>query len=96
MSQKHVKSSIGKVKVLDISPGGLKIETVYNIPVNKPIDLQLTFAINDENFVLTGRVLWQIRRSKNFQYGIRLEATPDNKQKIIDELKKYSKKLYCR
>lgn len=90
----HVKSSSGEAAILDISPAGLKIQTVFNIPLKKSLFLELTFVINDKSFTLKGDIQWQKKAIDGFQYGIKLDMTTDLKQQVIDELKKYSKKVH--
>lgn len=88
------KSSSGNVEILDISPSGLKIQTAFDIPISERILMEFNFIIYEHPISVTGSVMWRNKVSSKFHYGIRLKVTPELKRKIIDELKKHSKKLH--
>lgn len=88
------KSSAGKIEIVNISPGGLKIRTVYDIPINKPIFLEFNFTIHKYVFTLVGKVAWREKADGLFYYGIKLTITPDLKRKITDEVKSFSSRQH--
>ena len=86
-----VNSSEGNAQLIDISPSGLKIQTVYEIPVKDSLDLEFELSINENPLILTGQIVWRNKTTIHFQYGIRLEVTPDLRQVVINELKTHAK-----
>ncbi|WP_456272621.1 PilZ domain-containing protein [Bacillus sp. AK031] len=88
-----VESKLGKADIFDLSPEGLKVETDLDLHKDNEVDIEVTFTIITEQ-KLTGEVVWQKRNySGKYQYGIHLYNDAENKDKLINELKEYSKKL---
>jgi hypothetical protein len=88
-----VESKLGKADIFDLSPEGLKVETELDLHENKAVDIEVAFTIMTEQ-KLTGEVVWQKRAyNGKYQYGIHLYNDAESKDKLINELKEYSKKL---
>lgn len=86
-----IHSSDGNAQLIDISPSGLKIQTVYEIPIKNSINLEFEPSINENPLILTGQIVWRITTTSHFQYGIRLEVSPDLRQAVINGLKTHAK-----
>lgn len=92
LENKPILSSFGNAEILDISPGGIKLQSVFEIPIDKPAYLELSFTLNEAALTLIGQIVWRQQQAKYYHYGITLLATTDEKQYIINELKIYSKR----
>jgi hypothetical protein len=57
---RKVKTGTARVRILDISPGGLKFISSLNLPADALILLQLDFKIEDQEFCLKGHVAHKI------------------------------------
>lgn len=89
----QVESKVGKADIYDLSPEGLKISTEFNFFNNNEVVLEFSFSIITEQKV-TGEIIWQ-RKDYNghYLYGVHLFNDAESKNKLINELKEYSKKL---
>lgn len=94
LNDQPVKTSLGQAEILNISPGGLKIQTIYDIPLDDDILLEIKFTINDHIFLITGQIRWQQKIDDEYVYGIKLVVSPEEKRELIDELKKYSRRIH--
>lgn len=86
-------SSPGNTKIHDISPGGLRISTELDLPIDKnKITVEVEFDLISSNKV-SGEIVWK-KKSYNgeFFYGIELLITRDDKDHLINELKSFVQK----
>jgi len=88
---KDSQSSRGKGVILNISPGGLRLDTALDLP--KGEDVEITFELDIANHTINpiGFVVWKEKKSGRFLYGVDF-SSGDYKQDIIRALKDYSKK----
>lgn len=90
---KQVDSKPGKAKIYDLSPGGLKVSTQFNLLSQKnKLEVEIRFSLMEEN-VVRGEIIWQDFSSENhYYYGVYLFIDEEKKSKLIKELKNYIQK----
>lgn len=82
------KSNPGNCILLDISPGGTKIATDFNLPSEMgPVSLRLNFILFETPIEIEGKVAWKKQSFGGFQYGIDFVEDPSIAKLIVDELK---------
>lgn len=81
----------GQMELLDISPRGVKFQSILDIPKSIEMELVLTFSINEEKFMRSGNIVWKQEWSKNHTYGFIFHDDLIVNKRIIEELKKYNK-----
>ncbi|WP_084040731.1 PilZ domain-containing protein [Gracilibacillus boraciitolerans] len=74
----------------DLSPGGLKIETEFDLQFQKnQIDIQISFELATSH-ELNGTIVWQDKNYlSGYYYGVDLIITEEKSNQIIDELKSF-------
>lgn len=86
------KSGRGKCKLLDLSPGGAKLTTEYDIPFERePVQLALEFMLFQERIEVTGNLVWKTQLPDAYQYGFEYDPGFEKERLIIEELKLLSK-----
>lgn len=83
-----------EVKIMDISPNGLKLLGPSNIPVNEESEKKVSFIINDKEIEISGVLVWNRHMGENSLYGFQGNDDQSTKQMIVTSLKEYSKKVY--
>ena len=93
---KEMNTHSGKSKIHDLSPGGLKVSTKLDIPVEgNRIVIQVRFSIIS-NITLEGKIVWKKHNyNDDYFYGIDLFVDTEVKDKLVDELKNFVKKEKC-
>ncbi|OQM45887.1 hypothetical protein B6A27_09560 [Anoxybacillus sp. UARK-01] len=87
---KEMDSEKGAVEIYDISPKGMKIRTVFDIPPRpRDVCIQVTFILNDVEFNLLGIIVWQKRDFRGYFYGLQLHLSHEQEEIMIRELKRY-------
>ncbi|MFS0688479.1 PilZ domain-containing protein [Sporosarcina sp. 179-K 8C2 HS] len=82
------ESNPGDCLLLDISPGGTKIATDFNLPVEKePVSVRLHFTLFETPIEIGGKFVWKKQSVGGFQYGIDFVEDPSISKLIVDELK---------
>ncbi|MCG7344388.1 PilZ domain-containing protein [Sporosarcina sp. ACRSL] len=82
------ESNPGDCLLLDISPGGTKIATDFNLPIEKgPVFMRLHFTLFETPIDIEGKIVWKKQSTGGFQYGIDFVENPSISNLIIDELK---------
>ena len=87
---KDFQSSRGKGTLLNISPGGLRLEATLDLP--KDTDVEITFELDIAGHTIKpiGFVVWKEKKYDRFIYGIDF-SSDDFKQDIIQALKDFPK-----
>ena len=85
------KSRNGAMSVLDISAGGLKFQSILDLPEQADLELLLTFIMNEDEISLQGRILWKKKKASSYIYGFIMNENDRLKEIIIKELKTYRK-----
>ncbi|GEN82967.1 hypothetical protein SLU01_12790 [Sporosarcina luteola] len=84
------ESNPGKCLLLDISPGGSKIISSFDLPVegmSGSIHLKLEFTLFETPIDIDGKIAWKKHTVDGFQYGIDFVEDPSVAKLIVDELK---------
>ena len=82
------ESNPGSCQLLDISPGGSKIETDFNIPTVKgQLSVRLKFTLFKTPINVEGTIVWKKQSTDGYQYGIDFVEDPSLSKLIVDELK---------
>lgn len=82
------KSNPGDCLLLDISPGGTKIITDFDLPTEQgPVSLRLNFTLFETPIEIEGKIAWKKQSIDGFQYGIDFVEDPSIEKLIVDELK---------
>ena len=81
----------GQMELLDISLRGVKFQSSLDLPTTNEIELLLTFSLNEEEFILSGDIVWKQEGYKKYTYGFVFNDDPSLNKRIIEELKKYNK-----
>ena len=90
-----VKTSEGDATIINISPGGAKLQSKLNIPEidHKSIELSIRFKLNEKELTYNGFIIWKKKWGATIDYGIKMEEDDDDKKELIDQLKIYSKNV---
>ena len=82
------ESNPGDCLLLDISPGGTKIATDFDLPSEKgPVTVRLHFTLFDTPIDVEGNIAWKKQSVGGFQYGIDFVEDSSIAKLIVDELK---------
>lgn len=85
---KTSQSSRGKGVVRNISPGGLRLETDFNLPKGDEIEITIELDIANHIIEPVGFIVWKDQSHDRFLYGIRFTSN-DFAQDIIRALKDF-------
>ncbi|QKS72885.1 PilZ domain-containing protein [Paenalkalicoccus suaedae] len=86
---KSYKSKTAKGVVLNISPGGLRLQTALSLPEDS-CELTFDVTIQEQTIQPEGVIMWKEKAGEVFTYGIDF-TTEDHKDTIMKELKEYAK-----
>lgn len=88
-----LRTERGELKVIDISPRGIRFMSSLNIPVDKKDFLvEASFKLNDDAIIMLGKVAWKEKIKESYFYGIEGFPDPEREQVITDAVKSYNKK----
>lgn len=91
------ESNLGLAEILDVSPNGLRIKTLYNLPVNdRNFLLEFNFKIYDKQIRIIGNLVWKKQEDSFFIYGFIGREDEETKHEVIEELKEFSKNVQRR
>jgi hypothetical protein len=89
---KRVYTGSARVRILNISPGGLRFVSSLRLPVDDRVVLEICFEIDDLDYCLKGCVAHSIGTEvSEFEYGFRFRE-PD--QNLREALKKLFNRMY--
>ncbi|WP_039042115.1 PilZ domain-containing protein [Sporosarcina sp. ZBG7A] len=78
----------GDSKLLDISPGGTRMETSYNIPVKREeVAIRLRFNLYQQPIETDGVIVWKEAVGNGWMYGIDFDENESVAQTIVNDLK---------
>ncbi|WP_432354623.1 PilZ domain-containing protein [Sporosarcina sp. A2] len=78
----------GDSKLLDISPGGTRMETAFDIPVKRDeVALRLRFNLFQQPIETNGVIVWKEATATGWIYGIDFDEDALIAQTIINDLK---------
>lgn len=85
-------SNLGLAQVLDVSPNGLRMKTLFDLPLKeKNFLLEFNFKINEKQIRILGNIVWKKREGSSFTYGIIGREDDETKHELIEELKELSR-----
>lgn len=77
-----VRTGTARVRVLDISPGGLRFTSVLNLPVTESVLLELHFQLSGADYRMRGCIVHKNSPEvKEYEYGLRF-LEPDGTLRI--------------
>ncbi|MGP4075383.1 PilZ domain-containing protein [Halobacillus sp. K22] len=88
VDKKPVNSSMGSGRVIDISPGGMKLASDVHIPTSKTVHLFVTTSIAGQDLSFTAEVIWSKPARGQYHYG--LDFIGDHHEEVIQSLKKHN------
>lgn len=92
-SNNYSNISSGKLKVLDISLNGLKIETDVDISLVDEVILSTTVKIANYHFTLMGQIVWRKKYTHTmYRYGVKLTDS-DHQANLKYALIEYRKQI---
>lgn len=78
----------GDSKLLDISPGGTRMETSFDIPVNRDeVALKLRFRLYQQLIETDGVIVWKEAVGARWMYGIDFDENESVAETIVNDLK---------
>lgn len=93
--QSDSASHFGLAEIHNISPHGLMFKSTLNIPKGwEMIRVNIKFALIDMEFQVSGHFKWKEIATGSYFYGVQLENDDEIQQKIITQLKKFSRKQH--
>lgn len=86
---KPVKSKLAPAELIDISKSGCRIQTGLDLhAAAHSIGAAIHIQLSEENFTFPGEVRWQHPHgAEYFHYGLSLQLTTEEKEKINVELR---------
>lgn len=82
------ESSPGDCQLIDISPGGAKLFTKYDIPVERrSVRLCIKFTLLESPIEVPGVIVWRKPYSSGYMYGYDFDEDAALEQIIVEELK---------
>jgi len=84
IGDRRVFSNAARVRILDISPGGLRFVSSLNLPVDRSIMLEAVLKLGNSEYCLQGCIVHMIGSEVNeFEYGLKfLEPDPEFRETL--------------
>lgn len=86
---KGSQSSLGKGVILNISPGGLRLDTSLDLPKGDEVEITFELDIASHTLKPIGSIVWKEKKYDRYLYGVDFISDEFN-QDIIRALKDYS------
>ncbi|MBB4824507.1 hypothetical protein HNO89_001729 [Sporosarcina luteola] len=89
LGEQHAAASRpGNCKMLDISSGGAKLYTEYDIPIEvHGLNLRLRFTLYEQPIEQEGKIVWKKPYKNGYLYGFDFLEQPLIARLIVDDLK---------
>lgn len=86
---KPVNSKLAEAELIDISKSGCRIQTGLNLhAAEHSIGAAVHFQLSEESYTFPGEIRWQNPHGiESFHYGLSLQLTVEEKEKINAELR---------
>jgi len=86
------ESGLGDCSLIDLSPGGAKLFSKFNIPFQKDtVHLHVEFTLYQVQIDVRGIVVWKEPYHNGYTYGYKFEENLTKEQLIVHELKLFRK-----
>jgi hypothetical protein len=89
---KYANSKPGTLKIHDISPDGMKFISDLDIPLQKEVEVEVQFKLNETAFNLNGKLVWRKPVASGYFYGVSLKNSAQLKKQLVGEMKIFSRK----
>lgn len=87
IGERQVATGTARVRVTDISPGGLRFLSPLNLPADNRVILELNFKLSDQRFKMQGYIVHKAAMEDDgFQYGFCFKQTDDDLKVCIKKL----------
>ena len=87
VGMRQVKSSTANVRILDISPGGLRFMSSLNMPADMSVQLEMHFRVIDQNFRLTGQIIYKSSSEvMQYEYGFHFNEADETLRTCLKKL----------
>lgn len=84
---KRVYTGTARVRILDISPGGLRFISSLRLPVDFSVILELSFKLNEKNYCLQGFIIHSCSTEVcEYEYGFCFLEPDLNLRASLNEL----------
>ena len=78
VGRNNVTTGTARVRIIDISPGGLKFASPLSLPVDSRVLIELGFSILEYNFRLCGHVVHKCgAEAGEYEYGLCFSEADD-------------------
>lgn len=86
------ESGVGNCQLIDLSPGGAKLLSSFNIPFQRDaVRMHLEFTLYQMKVDVYGFVVWKENDGASFMYGFDFDENAQTEELIVNELKLYRK-----
>ncbi|SER98139.1 PilZ domain-containing protein [Gracilibacillus ureilyticus] len=85
----HEESEEITVQIIDVSPSGMKINSIHPISENTAINIK--YKLIEEEFKVIGKIVWSLDYGDYIQCGISLKHSEEYHHRIITVLKELAK-----
>lgn len=89
LNGKHVDSSEGQAKMIDLSMRGMKIATPLDIRISREnhVGVFIHFTLNGHEYMVQGDIIWKKVHADEYYYGIHFEMDNDMQGTLVADLK---------
>lgn len=76
--------------ILDLSAGGLRIQSKLDLPDDTKIFMEIAFEVEEELFEFSGHIIWKERAHHTFQYGLQFVGITElERERLVATLNQY-------
>jgi len=87
VGSKKVHTGTAKVRIIDISPGGLRFVSSLRFIADRRIMIEITFSIEEKEYCLTGWIVQGYNTEVNqYEYGVCFNQKDENLRESIKRL----------
>lgn len=87
IGQSKVTTGTAKVRIIDLSPGGLSFVSPLNFPVDDRLLIEFSFTILDYTFKLTGNIIYKTCLEVNeYEYGFCFSEANEDLRSCLKKL----------
>ncbi|WYP28007.1 PilZ domain-containing protein [Alkalihalobacillus sp. FSL W8-0930] len=92
LNEQKVEMAEGELSILNLSPGGIRIQTQYKLPdpTTYSIKLEIRFYLENRPLCLKGSVQWVKPVAAGYEYGLELLSSDKEKEDVISEVKRFA------
>ncbi|PXW88973.1 PilZ domain-containing protein [Streptohalobacillus salinus] len=92
-TEKIKRTDSGAMKIIDISPKGMRFKSKLNLPTHKKEFLiEATFSLEGTTLTMLGKIAWKKEENDYYHYGIEGFEDAEREQGITHAVKEYSKR----